>query len=235
MQITSLPLAVALLASTALAQGGKGGVHRKPPPNNITPHVVDGFLWKDPFPAIKESATVEPSCEAVKHFFAQEYTLHDLEDSEPLGLKQWAPGLKKLFKETEYPGGWSGYDRHGYDRSILKMGYSDLPIPLKEWIEQQEKSDSGWKGLFGVFKKPANKKDIQEAVVSHEDLASRETDGDQVVIFAPAAIYHTLPLWVAGGSDCKGKFRSSNHCPFSALQTFADSGLYRPAPRLELV
>lgn len=204
MKLTALPLAVALLGSTTLAQE----IHKKPPKNNITPHIVDGFLWKDPFPTIKLSKSVEPSCEAVKHFYAQEYTLHDLEEEEPRGLKQWAPGLKKLFKKREYPGGWSGYDRHGYDRSILKMVYSDVPDAVKGWIEKQEKDSGEWQGLFGVFKKPADKKELVDDVVTAEEMSDRATDEEQVVMFAPAAIYHTLPLWVAEGSDCKGKSTS---------------------------
>jgi len=114
-----------------------------------------------------------------------------------------APGLKNLFKQREYPGGWSGYDRHGYDRSLLKMGMDEVPTAVKDWIEKQEREGGEWKGLFGVFKKPADKKELIEDVVDLEDIANREKDGEQVVIFAPAAIYHTLPLWAAEESECK--------------------------------
>lgn len=201
MQLSSLPFAIVLLATNAVAQG----VHKKPPPNNITPHIVPGFLWRDPFPTLNDAMHIEPSCTVQKHFWAQEYTLHDLEEPEPLGLKQWAPGLKNLFKQREYPGGWSGYDRHGYDRSLLKMGMDEVPTAVKDWIEKQEREGGEWKGLFGVFKKPADKKELIEDVVDLEDIANREKDGEQVVIFAPAAIYHTLPLWAAEESECKGE------------------------------
>lgn len=202
MKVGVLPVALALMASAAEA------IQRKPPPNNITPHLVDGWAWKDPFPETKESS-FEPSCEAVKHFFALEYTLHDLMEEPPNGLKPWADGLKKLFSKREYPGGWSGYDRHGYDRAIMKMDYADVPLAVRQWIEEQERVDGAGKGLYGVFKKPSNSKDEIEDVVETPDEVDRKEDENKIVIFAPGAIYHVLPLWVAETSDCKGELSRS--------------------------
>lgn len=202
MKANILPVAVALMASSVEA------IDSKPPPNNVTPHLVDGWAWKDPFPEAKESS-FEPSCEAVQHFFGLEYTLHELMEEPPNGLKPWAPGLKKLFSERQYPGGWSGYDRHGYDRSIMKMDYTDVPVPLREWIEEQERTGGEGKGLYGVFKKPTDEDDQIDDIVETLAEVDRKADEDKVVIFAPGAIYHVLPLWVAETSDCKGKFISN--------------------------
>ena len=198
MKFSVVPATLALVGSSAAA------IQSKPPPNNITPHLVDGWVWSDPFPAAKASA-FEPSCEAVKHFFALEYTLHELMEEPPNGLKPWAGGLKKLFKQREYPGGWSGYDRHGYERAIMKMDYTDVPLALREWIEEQERTDGEGKGLYGVFKKPSDETEEIESVLEKPAELDRKQDEDKVVIFAPGAIYHVLPLWVAETSDCKGK------------------------------
>ncbi|KAG9251743.1 uncharacterized protein F5Z01DRAFT_265041 [Emericellopsis atlantica] len=208
MKFTALSLAIALAASGAHAE-----IYKKPPPNNITPHLVANFPWKDPFP-IKESDAVEPSCEVAKHFFAREYTLHELMEEPPRGLKPWADGLKKLFSSREYPGGWSGYDRHGYDRSILKMDYADIPLALREWIEEQERTEGEWKGLFGVFRDSKGGEDTVDDVVDVKENIDRSQDKDRVVMFAPAAVYHVLPLWVAEESDCKDQLLDlSNYKP----------------------
>lgn len=202
MKLSVLPAMLALLASSADAVGKK----KTPPPKDIKPHLVEGFVWKDPFPKSKES--FEPSCEAVKHFYAREYTLKDLREPAPEGLRPWAAGLKKLFSTKEYPGGWSGYDRHGLDRAILQMNYTDVPLELRQWVETQEREDGEFKDMFGVFMKPDGSDGRIEDVVQVEGEVDRSEDDKKVMIFAPGALYHVLPLWVAGTSECKGESSS---------------------------
>ena len=200
MKLTAtLPLVAALMASSTDAFLGAK------PPKPVKPHLVDGFVWKDPF-ALEAMTAFEPACEATTKFNILEYTLHDLMGDPPKGLKPWAEGLKKLFSEREYPGGWAGWDRHGYDRAILRMDYADVPLELRKWIEEQERSGGAGKGLFGVFVKPESVNDTisEVAPVPSADSTDRSADDGKVAIFAPGAIYHVLPLWAAEDSNCKG-------------------------------
>jgi len=197
MKLTATLVAALMASSTNAILGAK-------PPKPVKPHIVDGFAWKDPF-ALQAMSAFEPACEATSKFNHLEYTLHDLMGDPPLGLKPWSDGLKKLFSEREYPGGWSGWDKHGYDRTILRMDYVDIPLELRKWIEEQERTGGSGKGLFGVFVKPASVNDTitEVAPVPAEGSTDRSADGDKVAIFAPGAIYHVLPLWAAEDSKCK--------------------------------
>lgn len=196
---TTLPLVAALMASSIEAKGAG----YEPP--NVKPHVVDGFVWKDPF-AQEAMSAFEPACEVTKKFDHREFTLHNLMEKPPMGLKPWAEGLKTLFSAREYPGSWAGYDRHGYERAILKMEYADIPLAARQWIEDQERSNGVGKGLFGIFEKPQNENDTISAVVEipEVDSVDRSLDSNRVAIFAPGALYYALPLWAAEDSNCKG-------------------------------
>ncbi|KFA60737.1 hypothetical protein S40285_04716 [Stachybotrys chlorohalonatus IBT 40285] len=198
MKVASLPVAALLLAGSANALFGK-----KPPPKPKT-EVVSGFKWNNPFEADTIS-DYEADCGATSTFNAYEYTLHDLMAKFPEGLGAWAPGLKSLFSQREYPGSWGGWDRHLHDRSILLMEYKNVPSEVRNWIEEQDRTDGPGKGLFGVFKKPTEEEEkIKETVTfSEEGENKRGKDEDMVVIFAPGALYEVLPLWTAGDSPCK--------------------------------
>lgn len=200
MKFTTAQIAVPLLASTAQAMFG----NKEPP--KPTPNLVDGFAWKDPF-ASAEIASFESTCEASHVFQALEYTLHDLMKKPPEGLWTWATGLKKFFADRQYPGGWSGYDRHLHDRGILLMDYDQVPLDLRLWIEEEDRNGGNGKGLFAVFDKPKVEGDTFDSVVKFPEVneVDRSTDAEKVVLFAPGAIYHVLPLWVADGSQCRGK------------------------------
>jgi hypothetical protein len=54
-------------------------------------------------------------------------------------LKDFAPQLKVFYNKQFYPGSWSGIDKHGNDRELLKMDYEDLPYAVREWIKKNEK------------------------------------------------------------------------------------------------
>lgn len=200
MKLTSAYLAVPLLASTTHAIFG-GKAPAKPQPN-----LVDGFVWADPFETDAISS-FDVTCETEKRFEALEYTLHDLMEPPPKGLFTWASGLKTFFAGREYPGGWSGYDRHLHDRAILRMDYDKVPLELRKWIEEEDRTGGKGKGLFAVFEKPKLEGDTFDAVVKFPAASEvdRAQDQEKVAIFAPGAIYHVLPLWAAEESRCKGE------------------------------
>jgi len=85
----------------------------------------------------------------------KEYLLDDVSEEAPFGLAAFQTALKEVFSVREYPGSWDGIDPYGYDRNLLQMEYADLPVKVREWIEEQERSDGPGKGLFAVFKKLA--------------------------------------------------------------------------------
>ncbi|OHF01505.1 hypothetical protein CORC01_03261 [Colletotrichum orchidophilum] len=220
MKSTSLPLAATLVAGAASAfQVGK------PPVPQAKTTMADNFPWRDPFTS-KTADTYTPTCSSSNTFSATQYTLHDLFDKPPTGLFPWSEGLKTFFSGREYPGGWAGLDRHMYDRNVLMMEYADVPVRVREWIEEEERRADGdgdggsGKGLFAVFEKPAGEEDkITERVAVPDEAGDveRELDGERVVIFAPGALYPVLPLFVADGSDCE--------------ETLADLSSYEAVPR----
>ncbi|KAK1673792.1 hypothetical protein BDP55DRAFT_669236 [Colletotrichum godetiae] len=211
MKSTSLPLAATLLATaTSAFQVGK------PPMPQAKTTMADNFPWRDPFTSATTDAYT-PTCSSSKTFSATQYTLHDLFDKPPTGLFPWGDGLKTFFSGREYPGGWAGLDRHMYDRNVLMMEYADVPVRVREWIEEEERADGTGKGLFAVFEKPAGEGDKVTERVEIADEVDRELDGGRVAIFAPGALYPVLPLFVADGSDCEA--------------TLADLGSYQAVPK----
>lgn len=93
----------------------------------------------------------------------------------------FAPQLKVFYNKQLYPGSWSGIDKHGNDRELIKMDLADLPWKVQEWIKKES---------------------TQRHYSVHDDI----------VFFAPGAIYPILPLWVDGvdAPECEGTFRSFN-------------------------
>ncbi|KAB5571754.1 hypothetical protein GE09DRAFT_1096759 [Coniochaeta sp. 2T2.1] len=170
------------------------------------PTKMEDFQWADPFSSSK-IRKFSAQCEADKSFRAREYLLDDLSVEPPLGIAPWADALKKIFKGRPYPGSWDGIDPHGYDRNLLMMEYSEVPIPVREWIEEQERTDGDGKGLFAVYEKPKDAQHKIQNVVKFPTKgmtpALRPLDKKKVVLFAPGALYDLLPMWVAEGSNCK--------------------------------
>ncbi|KAL4725112.1 hypothetical protein ACLX1H_007258 [Fusarium chlamydosporum] len=173
---------------------------RRPPPVEL----VKGFDWADPFTP-NVMATFQSRCDEKKQFEVFEYTLAELMEPPPKGLKPWAKGLKAVFADREYPGGWLGLDRHAGGRSVLLMNYDQIPLLVRQWIEQQERADGEGKALFAVLEKPKNDEDEIEKVVEfpEADKVDRANDKDKVAVFAPGALYGILPLWTAEASECK--------------------------------
>jgi len=195
-------LTVGLLVAAASAQFG---APKEQPKAEVTK--VETFKWTDPF-ANRKYKRFTPSCNAKQTFQAFEYQLHDLGDEQPLGLAPFGDALKKVFREREYPGSWGGWDHHQYDRNLLMMEYWDVPVKVREWIEDQERNDGEGKGLFAVYTKPAPGNKVHNTVTppAPEKAAGlRPLDKKKLVFFAPGAIYDILPLWVAANSKCEAE------------------------------
>ena len=204
MKANTIPLAIALLASTA---HGFNWFWKRAEPEP-TADLAEGFQWKNPFSSDAISS-FEPSCESIVDFNALEYTLHDLTQPPPEGLKPWEVDLQKSFSVEgyRYPGTWDGVDRHLDDRNIVLMDYDKLPIPVREWIEEQGRAGGQGKGLFQIFEKPgeADAPSEDRELWPAADKVDRTLDAQKVAIFAPGAIYSILPLWAAEKSECKGE------------------------------
>ena len=195
------------LGAAALAMATTATALIKPPPPVAKTTMTEGFPWRNPF-ASSDISSFAPDCEVSKTFPASEYTLHDLFEMPPKGLWPWGEALKTFFQGRQYPGGWAGLDHHMYNRNLLMMEYADVPIRVREWIEEEDRSGGEGKGLFAVFAKPKEEGDTIEAtVVPPEATAAidRSLDKEKVAMFAPGAMYSILPLWVAEGSKCPGR------------------------------
>ncbi|KAK8073942.1 hypothetical protein PG994_004841 [Apiospora phragmitis] len=214
---------LSLLGSPASAQEsinvGFGNPKPERPGGPGAATATKDFRWKDPFSpgaaaaASSDMLLLKPSCSATRSFQAHQYLLDDLNEAPPLGLGPYADRLKAFSQGREYPGSWDGVDPHGYDRNVVLMEWDDVPAAVRAWIDEQaktkkkkgvkeesgkggktkmtdkEKEDRSGKGLFAVYRKARAPKD------------------HKVVIFAPGAIYETLPLWVVEGSDCEHTLR----------------------------
>ncbi|EPE04494.1 hypothetical protein F503_03556 [Ophiostoma piceae UAMH 11346] len=173
---------------------------------------TDNFTWTDPF-GIHLPEELGVLCSAELTFTASEYLLHDLFEHAPKGLWAYADTLKDTLSGKPYPGGWDGLDPHMYDRPLLSMSYADVPLPVREWIEEQQRGDDSdaedeGKYLFAVFERQTDSehkvtKTVTPAQTPEKTRRFRVLDEMRIVIFAPGALYRILPLWVAKGSGCK--------------------------------
>lgn len=202
-----LPPCLVSLALLFLVPHVHAGGPPQPVPPKVAPTKLDNFTWADPFPRL---AALDPapaaSCETTRSFAASEYQLHDLHEAEPLGLAPYGDALKHIFGGRDYPGGWHGVDAHGYERILLKMEYKHVPVKVRDWIAEQERSSNKKnKGLYAVYDKPKKAQRVMgTADLDEEQDQDRVWDAQRIVIFAPGAIYENLPLWVAEGSGCEG-------------------------------
>jgi len=196
----------AYLASTTAAAIGPT-VPGKPARPAGRPEKLENWKWKDPFAAGSSIDKFEPFCSSERTFKVKEYLLDDVSEPPPRGIEQFASALKEVFADRQYPGSWDGVDPHGYDRNLLQMEYADVPVKVREWIEEQERSNGPGKGLFAVYGKPEEGTKVRATMKVPEMPIPRELrtlDKQKTVIFAPGAVYEALPLWVAEDSDCAG-------------------------------
>ncbi|KAK4232719.1 Glucarate dehydratase [Achaetomium macrosporum] len=194
----------AWLASTATAIGPASP--KSPPRLKGYPAKMDNWRWPNLF-ASPQHKKFDAACDVERTFQAREFLLDDLAEDPPTGLLPYRDALKNVFSTRDYPGSWDGIDPHGYDRNLLVMGYADVPLRVREWIEHQERSDGPGKGLFAVYQMPMSGTRVLNTIkVPAETPVSEEwraRDERRVAIFAPGAVHEVLPLWVAEGSGCE--------------------------------
>ncbi|KAL8371208.1 hypothetical protein RB595_001179 [Gaeumannomyces hyphopodioides] len=224
-----------LLSSVAVAVGTAAAVASAA--DIVVNRVVDDFPWGDPFSGHAAPPGFEATCEATGTFKARQHLLSELQDPEPRGLKPWFKALKFFFGGRPFPGSWNGVDAHGTKRDVILMSYADVPEAVRRWIQDaRESGNAGDKWLYGVYHKdlpgikikgtatprprPTARADGSGGGGGDEEVdaeaARLPPDEDLVVLFAAGAIYHNLPLWVAGGSACEAEL--------------SDLSRYRPGP-----
>ncbi|KAK3334136.1 hypothetical protein B0T19DRAFT_369958 [Cercophora scortea] len=181
--------------------------------------VVDNFKWSRPFPDDgTDPGGFHVNCRAGGTFHAKMYKLIDLPHQPPSGLAPWHDAFEDFLGAREYAGSWDGVDHKGQDREIVVMDYVDVPIPVRNWIEEQQRdpsptNDKKW--LYGVFEKPKEAGDkivrnvrpqptneAGELMGNAEDYPT-VPDKDKIVMFPAGAVYEIAPLWVAKGSKCE--------------------------------
>lgn len=188
-------------------------------------HVVSSFKWQRPFPYDGSAPlNMDAPCKADGTFHARQYRLGDLQ-----APSQWSGAVLNYLGWHPYLGSWDGIDAGGDERDLIIMEYKDVPVAVREWIDKQQRdrvSDKSKWWLYGVFEKP--KKDFGKASghamapstsVAVGDDAPVIPDEDKVLIFAPAALYDILPLWVGKGSDCEGE--TAGLCWAKVMESFS--------------
>ncbi|KAK3400935.1 hypothetical protein B0T20DRAFT_157125 [Sordaria brevicollis] len=176
--------------------------------------VVDTFKWSRPFPDDgTDPGGFHVNCRAEGTFHAKMYKLSDLPAEPPGGLSPWHDAIEDFLGRRSFMGSWDGVDHKGHDREIVVMEYADVPEPVRDWIEEQQRdtnetNDSKW--MFAVFRKPKNGTDIVAGTVEPSptaEAADAPTQqipiGDKIVVFPAGAVYEILPLWVSKGSKCE--------------------------------
>jgi hypothetical protein len=120
--------------------------------------VVPTFHWSRPFPDDgSDPGGFHINCRHSVTFHAKQYKLKDLSERPPTGLAPWQEGIDSFLRQREYVGSWDGVDHKGEDREVVMMEWLDVPEPVRDWIEQQQRDESVTnenKWLFGVFQKP---------------------------------------------------------------------------------
>jgi hypothetical protein len=170
--------------------------------------VVETFQWRDPWGAEEVPAGFEARCEAKRTFPATQHVVGQLDEKWPRGLQPWAEAIPYFFGGRPYPGSWDGVDHKGPAREIMVMELADVPEAVKDWIEEQhqKEGENSNRYLFGIYEKPMTEGDKIRGTAKLRELdEGGVADKDKVMMFAAGALYDTLPLWVAEGSDCPGK------------------------------
>jgi hypothetical protein len=155
---TLLPLlATTVFASTDSPEGKTSAADPTP----------TGALWT----ATWNTTTLSPYTPLCHTTTTHRATLYKLSQLYP-DLESYAPQLKVFYNKQQYPGSWSGIDKHGNERELLMMELGSLPRKVREWIGRES---------------------TQRHYSVHD---GEDVEGDGVVFFAPGAVYPILPLWV---------------------------------------
>ncbi|KAK3374571.1 hypothetical protein B0H63DRAFT_400402 [Podospora didyma] len=180
--------------------------------------VVESFKWSRPFPDDgTDPGGFHVNCRAEGTFHAKMYKLSDLLEEPPSGLHPWQEGIDHVLRQRHYVGTFDGVDHKGQDREIVMMEWTEVPAPVRHWIEEQQLDESEAnenKWLYGVFKKPTTEGERIYQTFKPQPTAAPEggaepekaevvADKDKIVVFPAGAIYEIAPLWVAKGSKCE--------------------------------
>jgi hypothetical protein len=176
------------------------------------PRILNSFQWHAPLDKNELPPDgYEVRCHATKTFYAKQFRLDQLKPPSP-----WAFILSTYLGWHTFPGTWGGLDKGGDEREIIIMEYKDVPQAVRDWIDDEhrikDQEKSKW-WMYGVFEKPG--KELEEARVVEpkpKDLTPEEQQRykdipaeKKVLVFAAAALYENMPLWVAKGSSCEGE------------------------------
>ena len=199
MRLESLALPLLLRAAGVLAN-----VH-----HHHGSSVVSSFKWSRPIPYDgSDPMGVDVQCKVERSFHAELYKLRELQSPSP-----WSGKVLDLMSWHPYPGSWDGVDEGGDDREFIIMEYKDVPEAVREWVANAKRAERNNKSkwwMYGVFEKPLS---LRSPKAEGEEPQPSEgagaqggiPDEDKVLMFAPAALYETLPLWVGKDSPCEGE------------------------------
>lgn len=201
MKLTGL-LPVAALASAAL----NWDIYRV--------GTVPDFPWRDQLPADGGTLNGYTSCQSSSHFNAAQYKLSDLREEPPAGLAPWADAVEALFTSRFYPGSWQGVNDKGDDRDVVVMGWLNVPVTARSWIEEQLADEKmRLKRFMTVVTKSGAGAGVDETPVN-----------ERLLIVAPGELYNFLPLWVSEKSQCEGESAALTIILFLPVPTRAQIG-----------
>lgn len=166
-------------------------------------NVVSSFKWQRPLPYDNSAPLgMNSLCEVSRTFRGEQHKLRDLQASPgSTTTSPWEGPVQTYLGWHPYVGSWDGVDEGGDERDLIIMDYASVPLAVREWVEDQHagrgKNDKSRWWLYGVFNRP--KKDFGKA---------GGLGGDhKILLFAPAALYEILPLWVGEDSGCESESR----------------------------
>ncbi len=182
--------------------------------------VVPTFKWSRPFPDDgSDPGGFHVNCRHSASFHAKMYKLSDLSSDPPSGLAPWRDAIEGFLRNRDYVGSWDGVDHKGEDREVVVMEWTDVPEPVRLWVEEQQADVGGvneerW--LYGVFAKPKTEGETVLGTVRPKpttvpaggggeemEKVPVVADKDKIVVFPAGALYEILPLWVSKGSGCE--------------------------------
>ncbi|KAL5424713.1 hypothetical protein PMIN05_012145 [Paraphaeosphaeria minitans] len=200
------PTLLPLLAATALAASDSSSP--SPPASEESLKPADptpaGEIWAAKW-TDADLAPYTKHCASSSKFKAQIYTLKEMYPT----LKEWAPQLKVFYNKQLYPGSWEGKDAHGEGRELLKMAYEELPFAVREWCVSPHYPYSSLPTYPCVSFGRHNADYVDR--LNKNPKQRHFSVQDDIVFFAPGAIYPILPLFVEEPesdkvSDCEGLY-----------------------------
>ncbi|KAH8880207.1 hypothetical protein GQ53DRAFT_610467, partial [Thozetella sp. PMI_491] len=160
------------------------------------------FHWANPFYHDEDPiyGHFPLTCEAVGTFHGTQYKFSDFDVNFPEGLAPWKQAMQPFFAR-DYPGNWRGVDPGRKNREYVMMEYSDVPAPVRDWIEEQHRVPNNnriWlMGIFGKPKRPDNSDDISPPVVGRitPDMFNQTPANDMLDKYSPHLKDDAVVAW----------------------------------------